>query len=1372
MKRKLLLLIIMLSLGYVGWGQTLLLSENFDYTIGTDLTANGWNITGTTATPTVAVSASSITYSGYLSSSIGNEVSLATSGQDVNKTFTAQTTGIVYASCLVNITSASTTGDYFFHLGASSIGTTYHGRVFVKRDASNNLAFGISRAGAVGTAVFTPYSYALNTTYLLVLRYSIVSGASNDLAAIYINPALNAVEPGTGWTSSTDTPADLANIGSVALRQGSASSAPALKLDGIRVATTWADIVGAVSFSAPTTQAYNIVFANIQQTQMDASWTNGNGSKRIVKISTSNSFTDPTDGSDPTANAAYGGSGEQVVFNNSGSSLTITGLTAGTTYYYRVYEYNGTGSGTKYYTATATNNPNSQATSSASTPTITLTGSLSAFAATLIGSTSAEQSYTVSGSNLTADITITPPSGFEISTGTGESFVSTNPITLSPVDGSVSATTIYVRFAPSAAQSYSGNITHASTDAATQNQAVSGMGIKSEPSNYATSFEATTGSPSYSAAMVDWTDATGDVLPDGYLIKGSTTSYDAITTPVDGTAETDGGLVKNIAQGTGIYEFTGLNANTTYYFKIFSYTNTGNNINYKTDGTIPQSSVTTDTQPVNTYTWNVASGNWNTATSWTPSRTSPLANDILIFDGSVQAAPSVTIDFTSPQTIGRLRIINNAAVTFATSDATRTLNIGYAGSTSPQLEVASGSSLTVSAANALTLNVLTGFTGSISGSITYQNAAHKLTATDASGITFNSGSLLILGTGFSSNIFGTTSLNSVVFANGSSLIQQAGSNPFGATQPSSVVVFQTGSLFKIIANLSPAFSGRTYANLEIDATGVTLTTIGGAAVAMDNLTITNGTLNFNMTATPGHSIKGNITVAAGATLNFNPASAGTINLNGSNLQTISGAGTISAGSLSTIAVANSTGVILNTSATLNNLTVSSGTFTINSGKSLTISGILTNNGTLTLQSPGDNGAPGSLITNGTVSGNVIAERYIAAYTTATDGWHLVSSPVNGALIGNFSPGTNDDFYKYNETENLWKNWKVSSFDFTNGEGYLCSYQSAATKSFTGVPNNADVSFSDMSFTSTRGWHLLGNPFPCAIKWNDGNWTLININTTAKVLNSGGSYTDITANGIIPAMQGFFVEVTNSTNSITIPKAARVHDATAWYKDVQANRLVLTAQSDNNNTYTETVVRFDPEATTGFDEMFDSHFLSGIYGAPQFYSIVGNEKLSSNVFPVSGEASTIPLGFVKGNADSYTLSASGIETFANGQSVILEDLKTGIQQKLNDNPVYSFTSATGDDVNRFQLKFGAASGINEPFASPFIIYVSNGIVYVNNSDNQTLKGIVTVYSVTGQAITTRSLTGDRLQKLSFNGKPGCYIVRVTTDKGVYSQKIIL
>lgn len=73
-----------------------------------------------------------------------------------------------------------------------------------------------------------------------------------------------------------------------------------------------------------------------------------------------------------------------------------------------------------------------------------------------------------------------------------------------------------------------------------------------------------------------------------------------------------------------------------------------------------------------TYTWNVATGDFGTATNWTPTRTSPATNDVLVFNGSTQANPTVTNIGT--QTIGRLRVINGANVNF--SSAVPTVGVG------------------------------------------------------------------------------------------------------------------------------------------------------------------------------------------------------------------------------------------------------------------------------------------------------------------------------------------------------------------------------------------------------------------------------------------------------------------------------------------------------------------------------------------------------------------------------------------------------------------------------------------------------------------------------------------------------------------------
>lgn len=89
---------------------------------------------------------------------------------------------------------------------------------------------------------------------------------------------------------------------------------------------------------------------------------------------------------------------------------------------------------------------------------------------------SAEQTFTISGSNLTNNILLTTPANFEISTTSGGGFGSN--ITLAQTGGSVPNTTIYTRLIGGLTNgNYAGNITAASTGATAQNVTVSGTVI-------------------------------------------------------------------------------------------------------------------------------------------------------------------------------------------------------------------------------------------------------------------------------------------------------------------------------------------------------------------------------------------------------------------------------------------------------------------------------------------------------------------------------------------------------------------------------------------------------------------------------------------------------------------------------------------------------------------------------------------------------------------------------------------------------------------------------------------------------------------------------------------------------------------------------
>ena len=149
---------------------------------------------------------------------------------------------------------------------------------------------------------------------------------------------------------------------------------------------------------------------------------------------------------------ANGALGTTAVFQTKAqwSTKTVTGLTAATTYIFNAIAKNGAGINTL--------SGQSSKGTTLSAPIITTLGSLSALNTTY-GTPSAFASFSVTASNLTGNILVTAPSGFEISqTMGGLTDYATNQV-LVPNAGTLNATTLYVRLAATAAfGTYSGNI--------------------------------------------------------------------------------------------------------------------------------------------------------------------------------------------------------------------------------------------------------------------------------------------------------------------------------------------------------------------------------------------------------------------------------------------------------------------------------------------------------------------------------------------------------------------------------------------------------------------------------------------------------------------------------------------------------------------------------------------------------------------------------------------------------------------------------------------------------------------------------------------------------------------------------------------------
>lgn len=231
--------------------------ENFDYPAGDSLQMHGWITHSSYGMQPIVVSPG-LTYTGYPSSGIGNACLIDTAvWEDVSKNFPEQTSGSVYSAFMVKIEYATTSGDYFYHIGPTNLGTTYRCRVFVKDDGSGNVMFGL-RKGSSGTIQYTTTTYNYNTVYLLIAKYKFNPSTDDDVCDMYIiTGTVPSTEPTTPDLSSSEG-SDLSNAGTVALRHGSVSNRPRLIIDGIRISTNWGGVTAVKNISTTNVNSFHL----------------------------------------------------------------------------------------------------------------------------------------------------------------------------------------------------------------------------------------------------------------------------------------------------------------------------------------------------------------------------------------------------------------------------------------------------------------------------------------------------------------------------------------------------------------------------------------------------------------------------------------------------------------------------------------------------------------------------------------------------------------------------------------------------------------------------------------------------------------------------------------------------------------------------------------------------------------------------------------------------------------------------------------------------------------------------------------------------------------------------------------------------------
>jgi hypothetical protein len=372
-------------------------------------------------------------------------------------------------------------------------------------------------------------------------------------------------------------------------------------------------------FNEPTDQASNIVFSNFAETTLTLTWTNGDGTERLV-VGKEGSAVDfsPVDGTDYVGDSNFGAAdiagapGNKALYRGNSNTVNITGLTAGTIYHFRIFERLGTTTQSNYILTVDTGNPAS----------VTTTDTQPATQATVITfSNTTNTSVQLNWTNGTGDArivvarqgsnpvtptdrtTYTANAAFSSgSTTAAGSFVvykgTSNTVTVTGLTAGTQYNFQVYEFNSNA----DGDENYKPEDGALNNPR--NTTTLNEPANHVTGLTAT--ATSTPTITVSWTGSTGSPAPTNYLLLGRNVTDggihkvygDGLAVPGtdDNLSNADNGS-RQITFGTNTFNgWTNIEAGKEYEFIVVPY-RTGGSVDpeFKTDGVIP--SVTVFSEP-------------------------------------------------------------------------------------------------------------------------------------------------------------------------------------------------------------------------------------------------------------------------------------------------------------------------------------------------------------------------------------------------------------------------------------------------------------------------------------------------------------------------------------------------------------------------------------------------------------------------------------------------------------------------------------------------------------------------------------------------------------------------------------------------------
>ena len=1079
----------------------------------------------------------------------------------------------------------------------------------------------------------------------------------------------------------------------------------------------------------------------------------------------------------------------------SGTSQAVTGLSEGTTYYYRLratdgstssnsnvitvttkqtptvtptvgtYTYTGsaqgpdaatnTGTGSTYtfsYSATGATSYGPSATRPTDAGTYTVTATVAANGNYVAASSSAT-AFTISKATPTISVA---PTATDIILGQALSTSTLSGGTASPAGGSFALTSPST--VPVSTGSYSASVTYTPTDVANYNTATTNVNV-------------------------------------------------SVVQPLSTYSNTQFTTDRNITRGTTelpIYRFQVDVTNAAATLSSLGFTTpataaNGNSNYVNTDITNFKAFLTTST------TFNNATQLGSTSPS---GKTQQNAGETLINFTSLASTLNVgttyyiwlTADVLSTAVAGRTIIVNapTIGITGAVSGMNSATGTQTIISVATNYYLNSGGSLTTSS-NYYTSPNGVGTTLSAAG-LTYTSNDVILnipvSVTNTSDFTLGNGSKIVvqnggsLTVGASNTITGTIDVNDggTLTVNNTSVLHTLGT--LGTT--SSTVIYN--------ANGNQTVTTKPYAHLTLSGSGIK--TVGAATVS-GTLSLNAGILDIGSST---FVINGPLSRTNGTI----DADAGTVSFGNSADMTLPTS--LFNGTIYHLSKSSGSGILtVNDNLNITNLSTSinTGALVLASTKQLTVDGIIDNNGTLTIENGATLKQTGSGANANTGSGTYNVKQDITGSSTTSGTispngrfWYLGSPLSNGsssALLSN-----SNQLWQWNEGSFGYS--LVTSGNLSQGKSYVLRSGQNETINFSGsILSNGTVTVSNLTRTGTsqqfRGCHLVSNPYPSYLDWDMVDKT--NVSTTMYVRTASGTNYNIleTYNSsdhigtsisgpemtkYIAPMQGFWVKVTadNLTGSLTMNNTMRDHQTSG--AGLRSSAIDFPAFLRFNiidgQNKDQVILFMSPDATAGIDG-HDSEKMSAT-GFAQFYSTVNAKKLVINGMKNVKAKTSVPLTLEMPTSKSYTFQAE--EFNIEDGLILLEDKQEGVIQDLTINPTYSFFGNAGTNNTRFVVHFqlaGAPVLVGGPMeleslgtdelSTDNIQIVSNnqGTVIIRLDEGFKPEGSIRVFDASGRLVEQTDFN-DQETTIQLNEQAGMYFVEVSAGKLMVKKKIVI